>query len=76
MLYLLPHSWSELFLKPTDTVKFVNKLQRGAGIAGRDSALDRLSLLCAAIITMRVRTLACAPKQGNLPHFLHLWTEV
>ena len=38
------------------------------------SALDRLSLRCAAIITMRVRTPARALKQGTLPHLLHLWT--
>ena len=38
--------------------------------------LDRLSLRCAAIITLRVRTPACAPKQGTLPHLLHLWTEI
>ena len=48
----------------------------GAGIAKRVSALDRLSLHCAAIITLHVRTPACSPKQGTLPHLLYLWTEM
>ena len=47
----------------------------GAGIAERVSALDWLSLRCAAMIALRVRTLACAPKQGTLPHLFDLWTE-
>ena len=47
-----------------------------AGIAERVSALDCLSLRCAAIITLHVRTPACAFKQGTLPHLLHLWTEM
>ena len=48
----------------------------GAGIAERVSALDQLLLRCAVIISLRVRTPACAPKQDTLPHLLHLWTEM
>ena len=48
----------------------------GAGIAERVSVLDWLSLCCVAIITLCIRTPACALKQGTLPHFLHLWTEM
>ena len=51
-------------------------VRSGAGIAEWISALDRLMLRCAAIITLRVRTSACATKQGTLPHLLHLWTEM
>ena len=45
---------------------------KGAGIPEQVSALDWLSLRCVAIIMLRIQTLACAPKQGTLPHLLHL----
>ena len=37
----------------------------GAEITERVGALDWLSLRCTAIITLRVRTPDCAPKQGT-----------
>ena len=45
----------------------------GAGIAELVRALDWLSLCCAAIITLRVQTLACAPKAR---HFTILASSV
>ena len=60
---------SELYYLHTPTIV-------RAGIAQPVSALDWLSLRCAAIITLRVRTQAWAPKEGTLPHLLQLWTEM
>ena len=55
---------------------YAGDIGAGAGIAERVSALDTLSLPCAAIIMLHARTPACAPKKGTLRHLLHLWTEM